>query len=146
MIGHATGLDGWRFQMFQNSNDVPVETRTDVGADHWLAVFGAEDEMHEDSGEGLGHVRSSVHHCDGSFCWRQQNDRARGGVSPRWGWGNSFGYVSQGAALGYGVDAPLARWNPRTKSAKPLSLGQRPGSDGHHPGAGTLHGLSPEGA
>ncbi len=36
-------------------------------------------------------------------------------------------HFTQGDALGYRVDAPLARKNPRTKGAKPHSPGQRPG-------------------
>ena len=49
------------------------------------------------------------------------------GVLPRWGLGYSVGWESQGDALGYGVNAPLARWNPRPTGAKPISSGQRSG-------------------
>ena len=58
-------------------------------------------------------------------------------VTPRWGLEYSFTALPQGGALGYRVDAPLARkiprtkdakpdTIPRTKGAKPHSLGQRP--------------------
>ena len=69
----------------------------------------------------------------------------REGVTPRWGLDYSGDVDSQGVALGYGVNAPLARKSPdvnhfpgvrkmvrindsifRTIGAKPVSLGQRP--------------------
>ena len=61
-------------------------------------------------------------------------------VTPRWGLKYSVTFLTQGAALGYRVDAPLARkiartkgatpvTIPRTKGAKPCSLGHRPRFD-----------------
>ena len=47
-------------------------------------------------------------------------------VTPRWGLIVSGWAESRGDAPGYRVNAPLARKNPRTKGAKPVSLGQRP--------------------
>jgi hypothetical protein len=47
-------------------------------------------------------------------------------VTPRWGLIVSGWAETRGNAPGYRVDAPLARKNPRTKGAKPVSLGQRP--------------------
>ena len=49
-------------------------------------------------------------------------------VTPRWGLEYFVAFQTQGDALGYRVDAPLARKNLRTKGAKPISLGQRPGN------------------
>ena len=47
-------------------------------------------------------------------------------VTPRWGMGGAL--RPQGGALGYRVDAPLARKIFCTKGAKPHSPGQRPGN------------------
>ena len=47
-------------------------------------------------------------------------------VTPRWGLMVCGWSTTRGDAPGYGADAPLARKNPRTKGAKPVSLGQRP--------------------
>src|ERR1035437_1554021 len=47
-------------------------------------------------------------------------------VTPRWGLECCGVVGSQGVALGYRVDAPLARKTLRTKGANPISLGHRP--------------------
>lgn len=55
MIGNAAGLEGRRFQMVENADNIGVQTRLDGLGNERLAVFGAEDQMHQDFGERLGH-------------------------------------------------------------------------------------------
>ena len=58
-------------------------------------------------------------------------------VTPRWGLKYSATFLTQGAALGYRVDAPLARKIARTKGATPVTIartkGAKPCSLGHRP-------------
>src|ERR1035437_4552794 len=54
-------------------------------------------------------------------------------VTPRWGLECCGVVGSQGVALGYRVDAPLVRKTLRTKGAKPVSPGHRPGSPANGP-------------
>jgi hypothetical protein len=55
MVGHAAGLQGRRFEVVQNPNDVGVQARADFRANQRLAVFGAKDQMNQNFGEGLRH-------------------------------------------------------------------------------------------
>ena len=70
-------------------------------------------------------------HCSGSpvrDAERAKPNHIARWVTPRWGLECCGVVGSQGVALGYRVDAPLARKTLRTKGAKPVSPGHRPGS------------------
>ena len=64
-------------------------------------------------------------------------------MTPFQGWKISGGQVTQGVALGYGVDAPLARKRLRTNGAQPASPGQRPGNPVDEAPAPSTHKKTP---
>lgn len=87
-------------------------------------------------------------HTTNDMCGIELMTPRREGVTPRWGLDYSGDVRSQGVALGYRVNAPLARKNPRanhfpgvrkmvviddsifrTNGAKPASPRQRPGKN-----------------
>ena len=55
VVGHAAGLEGRCFEVAQDADDIGVEARTDFRGDQRFAEFGAENQMNQDLGEGLGH-------------------------------------------------------------------------------------------
>ncbi len=57
MVFDSARLDRRASQVVQGSGEVWMQFFTDGFAQSWLAVFCAEDEMQNDVGEGLRHVR-----------------------------------------------------------------------------------------
>ena len=55
MIRHAAGLEGGRFQIVQNPDQVGVQARADFRADQRFAMFGAEDQVNQNFRKGLRH-------------------------------------------------------------------------------------------
>jgi hypothetical protein len=51
MIGGTARLSRRAAEIFQNTNAVGMQCRSDLASDHGLTVLGAEDDMHQTLGE-----------------------------------------------------------------------------------------------
>jgi hypothetical protein len=55
VIMNSARLNGGRFQVFQNTDDVSVQFRQNRSGNHRFPVLRAEDQTDKDSGKGLWH-------------------------------------------------------------------------------------------